>query len=329
MEKKIVLFIFAALLLPVLQVSHAQQTGKIFRIGFLDPSTASGSAGLLEVFLQELGKLGWIEGNNFIIEYRFGEQKPGRVPELAADLVRLKVDLIVVSGITAALAAKKATTTIPIVMTSVSDPVGAGLVASLARPGGNVTGFSNLTFELNTKRLEILKDAVPKLARVGLLRPPGDSALTDLQLKELRPAAVALKLKLEEIETQRDPKGLESAFQTAKQKQVGAIMMMATRSFFAERKRIVELAGKYRLPAIYFQKGFVDEGGLMFYGADSTDQFRLAAVYVDKILKGAKPADLPVQQATKFEFVINLKAAKQLGLTLSPDFLARANQVIK
>jgi putative ABC transport system substrate-binding protein len=140
---------------------------------------------------------------------------------------------------------------------------------------------------------------------------------------------VALKLKLEEIETQRDPKGLESAFQTAKQKQVGAIMMMATRSFFAERKRIVELAGKYRLPAIYFQKGFVDEGGLMFYGADSTDQFRLAAVYVDKILKGAKPADLPVQQATKFEFVINLKAAKQLGLTLSPDFLARANQVIK
>ena len=310
-------------------VAHAQQAGKIFRIGFLDPSTASGSAVLVEAFLQELGKLGWIEGKNFTIEYRFGEQKPERVPELAADLVRLKVDLIVVSGITAALAAKKATTTIPIVMTSVVDPVGAGLVASLARPGGNVTGFSGLGAELNTKRLEILKDAVPKLARVGLLRPPGDSAVTDLQLKELRPAAVALKLKLEEIKTQPDAKGLESAFQTAKQKQVGAIMMIATRSFFAERKRIVELAGKYRLPAIYSQKEFVDEGGLMSYGADSTDQYRRAAVYVDKILKGAKPADLPVQQATKFEFVINLKAAKQIGLTLSPELLARANQVIK
>ena len=310
-------------------VAEAQQAGKVFRIGFLDPSTASGSAFRLEVFRQELGKLGWIEGKNFIIEYRFGEQKPERVPELAADLVRLKVDLIWVSGITAALAAKKATTTIPIVMTSVVDPVGAGLVASLARPGGNVTGYSALGAELNTKRLEILKDAVPKLARVGLLRPPGDSALTDLPLKELRPAAVALKLKLEEIKTQADAKGLESAFQTAKQKQVGAIMPLSTARFSAERKRIVELAGKYRLPAIYYRKEFVDEGGLMFYGADSTDQYRLAAVYVDKILKGAKPADLPVQQATKFEFIINLKAAKQIGLTLSPEFLARANQVIK
>jgi putative ABC transport system substrate-binding protein len=310
--------------------ADAQQAGKVSRIGFLDPSTASGSAVLLDAFRQELSKLGWIEGKNITIEYRFGENKgPERLPELVSDLVHLKVDLIVVSGITAALAAKKATTTIPIVMTTVSDPVGAGLVASLARPGGNVTGFSNLSFELNTKRLEILKDAVPKLARVGLLRPPGDSALTDLQLKELRPAAVALKLKLEEIETQRDPKGLESAFQTAKQKQVGAIMTMATRSFFAERKRIVELAGKYRLPATYPQKEYVDEGGLMSYGADSADLYRRAAVYVDKILKGAKPADLPVQQATKFEFVINLKAAKQIGLTIPANVLERANQVIK
>ena len=206
--------------------------------------------------------------------------------------------------------------------------MGAGLVASLARPGGNVTGLSSLSVELNTKRLEILKDAVPKLARVGLLRPPGGIG-TDLQLKELRAAALALKLKLEEIETQPDAKGLESAFQTAKQKQVDAIMTTTARRFFAERKRIVELAGKYRLPAIYFQKEFVDEGGLMSYGADYDDLYRRAAVYVDKILKGAKPADLPVQQATKFEFVINLKAAKQIGLTLSPDLLARANQVIK
>ena len=264
----------------------------------------------MEVFRQELSKLGWIEGKNITIEYRFAEQKPERLPELAADLVRLKVDLIVVSGTPAALAAKSATTTIPIVMASAGDPVGAGLVASLARPGGNVTGFSSLAPELNTKRLEILKDAVPKLARVGLLRSAGASIGQDLQLKELRPAALALKLKLEEIETQLDAKGLESAFQTAKQKQVNAIMTTATRPFFAERKRIVELAGKYRLPAIYFQKEFVDEGGLMSYGADYDDLYRRAAVYVDKILKGAKPADLPVQQATKFEFVINLEGSE-------------------
>jgi len=307
---------------------EAQQPGKIFRIGFLDASTASGSAVLVEAFRQELSKLGWIEGKNIIIEYRFAEQKPERVPELAADLVRLKVDLIVVSATPQALAAKKATTTIPVVMTNVGDPVGAGLVASLARPGGNVTGLSSLS-ELNSKRMEILKDAVPKLVRVGLLRPPRAAIARDLQLKELRPAALALKLKLEEINTRPDAKGLENAFQTAKQKQVGAIMTMTTRNFFAERKRIVELAVKYRLPAIYPQDEFVEAGGLMSYGADFDDLYRRAAVYVDKILKGAIPADLPVQQATKFEFVINLQAAKQIGLTISPDFLSRANKVIR
>jgi putative tryptophan/tyrosine transport system substrate-binding protein len=214
-------------------------------------------------------------------------------------------------------------------MANSGDPVGEGLVTSLARPGGNVTGLSGLAVELNTKRLEILQEAVPKLSRVGLLRPAGGGVAGDLQLIELRPAAQALKLKLEEIETQLDAKGLESAFQTGKQKQVGAIMTTAGRRFFAERKRIVDLAGKYRLPAIYFQKEFVDEGGLMSYGVDHDDLSRRAAVYVDKILKGAKPADLPVQQATKFEFIINLKAAKQIGLTLSPEFLSRANKVIK
>src|SRR4030095_10898280 len=210
-----------------------------------------------------------------------------------------------------------------------SDLVAQGLVASLARPGGNVTGFSSLATELNSKRLEVLKDAVPKLARVGLLLAPGTSITRDLQLKELRPAAQALKLKLEEIETQHDGKDLERAFQTENEKQVGAIMTTAGFRFLTERKRIVELAGKYRLPAIYSQKEYVDEGGLMSYGTDYTDLYRRAAVYVDKILKGAKPADLPVQQATKFEFVINLKAAKQIGLTLSPEFLSRANKVIK
>jgi putative ABC transport system substrate-binding protein len=310
-------------------VADAQQPGKIFRIGILDPSTASGSAVLWEAFRQELRKLGWLEGKNITIENRFAEQKPGRLPELAAELVRLKVDVIVGASTGAALAAKSATTTIPIVMTQSSDPVAAGLVASLARPGGNVTGLSSLAVELNTKRLEILKDAVPKLARIGLLRGSTTSITVDLQLEELRPAAMALKLNLEEIKTQPDPKGLESAFQTAKQKQVNAIITTAGPFFFAERKRIVELARNYRFPAIYFQKEFVEAGGLMSYGTDLADSYQRVAVYVDKILKGAKPADLPVQQATKFEFVINLKAAKQNGLTLSPEFLSRANRVIK
>jgi ABC-type uncharacterized transport system substrate-binding protein len=310
-------------------VADAQQPGKILRIGFLDSSTAAGSAVLVEAFRQELSKLGWIEGKNIAFEYRFAEQKPERLPELVADMVRLRVDLIVSTSTPSALAAKSATTTIPIVMANAGDPVGAGLIASLARPGGNVTGLSGLNFQLNTKRLEILKDAVPKLALVGLLQSAGGGGPGNLQMKEIRPAAQALKLKLVEIATQPDPKGLESAFQIAKQKQVKAIMTTTSRPFFAERKRIVELAVKYRLPAIYPQKEFVDEGGLMSYGADYVDLYRRAAVYVDKILKGAKPADLPVQQATKFEFVINLKAAKQIDLTVPPEVLARANKIIK
>jgi putative tryptophan/tyrosine transport system substrate-binding protein len=307
----------------------AQQPGKVFRIGFLDASNASGMAVLIDAFRQELTKLGWIEGKNLAIEYRFAEGKLERVPELAAELVRLKVDLIVTTGGPLALAAKGATSTIPIVMADPADPVGSGLVASLARPGGNVTGLSALSTELNTKRLEILKDAVPKLARVGLLRLPGGNVVGNLQVKEIEAAAVALKLKLEVIEAESDPKGLESAFQTAKQKRVNGIMTITSRRFFAERKRLIELAGKHRLPAIYFQREFVDEGGLMSYGVDYTDLYRRAAVYVEKSLKGAKPADLPVQQATKFEFIINLRAAKQIGLILSPEFLSRANKVVK
>jgi putative ABC transport system substrate-binding protein len=323
MKKKIAVLTLCGMLFALCGSVDAQQ--KIFRIGILDPSTASGSTVLWEAFRQELSELGWIEGKNIAIEYRFAEQKSERLPELAAELVRLKVDLIVASGGTSPLAAKSATTTIPIVMATAGDPVGDGLVASLARPGGNVTGLSTLGTELNTKRLEIIKDVVPRLTRVGILRTDDPRP----QWKEIRPAALALKLKLEEIETEPDAKGLESAFQTAKQKQVGAIITQSGRRFFAERKRIVELAGKYRLPAIYPEKGFVDEGGLMSYGSDFTDSYRRAAVYVDKILKGVKPADLPVQQATKFEFVINLKAAKEIGLTIPGRVLERANKVIK
>jgi putative tryptophan/tyrosine transport system substrate-binding protein len=325
--KKLVGLALVALLFALCSSADAQQPGKILRIGILDASTASGMEVLIDVFRQELSKLGWLEGKNIIIEYRFAEQKTERLTELAGELVRLKIDLIVVNGAVAALAAKSATATIPIVMTSAADPVGAGLVASLALPGGNVTGFTAQSVELNTKRLEILKDAVPKLSRVGFLLRSGGG--TGLQLRELRATALALKIRLEEIETQFDAQGLESTFQTAMQRRVDAFMTLSNRSFFAERKRIVELAVKYRLPASYPQKEFVEAGGLMSYGADYADFYRAAAVYVDKILKGAKPADLPVQQATKFEFVINLNAAKQIGLTIPPNVLARADEVIK
>ena len=329
MKKKLSCLLFNALLFALCTSAAAQQTGKVARIGFLDASTAAGSAGRLDAFRHELSKLGWIEGKNIAIEYRFAEQKRERVTDLAADLAGLKVDLIVASGTPQAAAAKKATTTIPIVMTNAGDPVGAGLVSSLARPGGNVTGLSSLSPELNSKRLEVLNDVVPKLAQVGFLRTPVAGIARELQLKEIRAAATALKLNLEEIDSQPTPKGLESAFQTAKQKQVNAIMTMSTTSFLAERKRIAELAVKYRLPAIYPQKEYVDDGGLMSYGNDATDLYRRAAVYVDKILKGAKPADLPVQQATKFEFVINLKSAKQIGLTIPGNVLERASHVIR
>jgi putative ABC transport system substrate-binding protein len=308
--------------------AEAQQTGKVPRIGFLDASTSSGSAVLLEAFQQEMSKLGWIEGKNITTEYRFAEGKNERLPELAADLVRLKVDVIVGTATAPASAAKRTTSTIPIVMVNVGDPVGANLVANLARPGGNVTGLSSLSPELSGKRLELLKETVPRLTRVGVLWQSVNVG-QELQMKEIRAAALALELKLQEIETELDPKGLESAFQAAKQRQVGAIMTSAGRRLFGERKRIVELAGKYRLPAIYIQKEFVDEGGLMSYGTDYADLFRRAAVYVDKILKGTKPTDLPVEQATKFEFILNLKAAKQISLIIPVDLLARANKVIK
>jgi putative ABC transport system substrate-binding protein len=326
---KLITLVLCAFFFAHCHSALAQQPAKLARIGFLDSSTAAGMAVLVDAFRQEMSKLGWIEGKNITVEYRYAEGKPDRLPELAVELVRLKVDLIVVSGTPSALGAKKATTTIPIVMATAADPVGAGLVASLGRPGGNVTGLSALSTELNTKRLEILNDTVPKLGRVGLFQLRNASISQDLQLKDLRSAAMALKLKLEEIETQVDAKSLENAFQTAKQKHVNAVMTTSNRPFFAERRRIVEFAGRYRLPAIYPQTEYVEEGGLMSYGVDFDDLYRRTAVYVDKILKGAKPADLPVEQPTKFEFKINLKAAKQIDLTIPPGVLVRADRVIK
>jgi putative ABC transport system substrate-binding protein len=330
MRKKIVGLSLTAMLFVLSFSVEAQGPEKSARIGYLEDGTAAGRAELLEVFRQQMSQLGWVEGKNLTIEYRFGEGKgPSRLAELAAELVRVKPDVIVVSATSPALAAKKATGTIPIVMASVGDPVGQGIIASLARPGENITGLASLTAELAGKRLEILKEVVPRSTRVGVLRGERVGRGGQLQLKEMRAAALALGLKLEEIGVASDPEGLENAFQTAVRERVSAITTTAGPASFSQRKRIVELAGKYRLPAIYSEEEFVEAGGLMSYGVDRSDQYRRAAIYVDKILKGAKPADLPVEQPTKFELVINLKAAKQIGLTIPQSVLYRADKVIK
>jgi putative ABC transport system substrate-binding protein len=330
MNRRTIGLALGALLVSLNIPAQAQQPGKIFRIGFLDPTNASGSAVLIDVFRQELRNLGWVEGKNITIEYRFAEQKPARLPELAAELVRLGVDLIVCSGTPSVLAANKATTSISIVMASGGDPVAAGLVASLARPGGTITGLASLEAQLITKRLEMLKEVVPKLTRVGVLWFGGGPGIQQrLALKELRAAAVALEVQLHEIETKVDPEGLERAFQTAVQKQVYAIMTASARTLLTERNRIVGLAVKYRLPAMYPEDELVDAGGLMSYGPDRSDMYRRAATYVDRILRGTKPADLPIERPTRFELVINLKAAKQIGLTIPPNILARAARVIR
>jgi putative ABC transport system substrate-binding protein len=330
MKKNILGFALCAMLFALCFFAEAQQPGKVYRIGYLDVSAPSHSASFRESFWQQMSKLGWIEGKNITMVYRFAEQKPARLPELAAELVRLGVDVIVASGTPSVLAVKNATTTISIVMASGGDPVAAGLVASLARPGGTITGLASLEAQLITKRLEMLKEVVPRLTRVGVLWFGGGPGIQQrLALKELRTAAVALKVQLHEIETKVDPEGLERAFRTAVQKQVNAIMTASARTLLTERNRIVGLAVKYRLPAMYPEDELVAAGGLMSYGADRSDMYQRAAVYVDKILRGTKPADLPVERPTKFELVINLKAAMQIGLTIPPNVLARADRVIR
>jgi ABC-type uncharacterized transport system substrate-binding protein len=329
-RKSVLCLTLCALLLALCVSAEAQQTGKIFRIGYLDPSSAPATAGLLEAFRQELSKYGWIEGKNIIIEYRFAELKSERMPELAAELVRWKADVIVAAG-GAPTAARKATSAIPIVVASGIDLVQAGLAGSLAKPGGNVTGLSILGPELITKRLEILKEVVPKLTRVGVLMRTraGAGSGQQQQMEEIRAAASVLKLNLHELPTELDADALERTFNKAAQQQIHAVIPTAGRLTFAARKPIAQLAIKYRLPAIYQEQEFVDEGGLMSYGPDFPDLYRRAAYYVDRILKGTKPADLPVEQPMKFEFVINLKTAKQIGLTIPQSVLFRADRVVK
>ena len=311
----------AVVLLAVAVIAEAQQQTKVTKIGWLSVS------GGRDDYKKALRALGYIEGKNIAFEYRSAEGEPGRFPALADELVRLKVDLIVANATTAALAAKNATRTIPIVFTSGGDPVAVGLIDSLARPGGNLTGFSNITSELAGKRLEFLKETVPKLSRVAVLRDPWNVASAEEWKESLHPAR-ELGLQLHSMEVSSADK-FESAFKEAVKARSAALWVTLSGVNNSNHKRIADLALKHRLPAISRFGDFVASGGLMSYGSDAAENYKRVAYLIDKILKGAKPADLPVERPTKFELWINLKTAKQIGLTIPPNVLARADKVIK
>jgi putative tryptophan/tyrosine transport system substrate-binding protein len=327
MNRKITVLTLCAMLLALCPSAAAQQPTKTPRIGYIATAFPSSTPARIEAFRQGLRELGYVEGKNIVIESRYAEGKLDRLPALAAELVRLKVDVIVTSGPSGTRAAKEATSTIPIVMTQDIDPVGTGFVASLARPGGNITGLSTLSPELSGKRLELLKEIAPKLSRVAVLGTstvPGSAQA----FRETELAARAFKVKLQYLDV-LSPKDIETAFRAASKGRADAVLMLTGAAFSSQRTQIADLAVKSRLPAIYIQTEFVEAGGLMSYATSITDLNRRAATYVDKILKGAKPADLPVEQPKKFELIINLKAAKQIGLTIPPNMLARADKVIR
>ena len=315
--------VFGLLALPL--STEAQQAAKLYRIGYLAPD--SGPSLSSEAFRQGLRDLGWVEGRNIVIEYRWAGERRERLAGLATELVQLKVDIILGSTTPGALAAKNATKTIPIVIPVSNDPVGSGLVESLARPGGNVTGFSYLAHEMTQKRLELLKEVAPRITRVAALLNPThpDSAA---ELREGEVAARVLGMQLQGLKV-RNPSELESAFSAVIRESAGGLIVLSDRLFFTVRGRIAEFAAKHRVPTIHYAKEFVEAGGLMSYGPNTTDMYRRAAILVDKILKGAKPADLPVEHPTKFDLVINLKTAKALGITIPPSILFRADKVIK
>ena len=323
----VLICLLTAALLSTVSFAEAQQAKKLPRIGLLGALSPSISLARYEAFRQGLRDLGYVEGKNIVIEYRFAEGKLDRLSELAAELVRLKVEVIVAGGSRPTRAAKEATVTIPIVMAQDTDPVGLGFVASLARPGGNITGLSSLTGELSGKRLELLKETIPKLSRVAILgssiQPGNAQALRETEL-----AAGAFGVKLQYLDV-LDPKDIETAFRAASKGRAEAVLTLGAAVLNSQRKQIVDLAVKSRLPGIYGTPEYVEDGGLMTYGVSIIDLWRRAATYVDKILKGTKPADLPVEQPMKFELVINLKTAKQIGLTIPPNVLARADWVIR
>ena len=312
-----------ALCFPV----EAQQPKKVPRIGFLSGVSPSVISARLDAFRQGLRELGYVEGKNIVIEWRYAEGKLDRLPAFAAEVVRLKVDVIVTTGPSTTRSAKQATATIPIVMAFDDDPVGNGFAASLARPGGNITGLSTLSSEISGKQLELLREIAPKLSRVAVLgnasRPGIPQALREINL-----AADAFGVQIQYLEVP-GPKDIETAFQAASKERADAVLVLSGTILYSQRRQVADLAVKSRLPAIYPRPEFVEDGGLVFYGVSITDLFRRAATYVDKVLKGAKPADLPIEQPKKFEFIINLKAAQQIGLTIPPNVLARADRVIR
>jgi len=327
-HKEIVCVVFGVLLLALGSPAQAQQAQKIPRIGFLLAPSRSATAEPLDAFRQGLRELGYVNGQNIVIEYRYAEGQFDQLPTLAAELVRLKVDLIVAAGgIQAIRPAKNATSTIPIVMTGTTDPVASGLVASLARPAGNITGVTLGGPELYGKRLELLKEIVPRVSRVAVFLNPTSPA-EPLWLKDMHASAQALGLRIQSFEVRRS-NDLEGAFQAATKWRARGLTVAGDPVFSANRKQILDFAANNRLPGIYPWREYVEDGGLMSYSTKLSDLYRRAAVYVDKILKGAKPGDLPVEQPTKFEFIINLKAAHQIGLTISPNILAGADRVIK
>jgi putative ABC transport system substrate-binding protein len=327
MSKKIIFWMLNSVLLTTTCYVHAQQPAKIPRISFLLAPAASTVAARLEGFRLGLRELGYVEGKNIIIEWRSAEGKPERLSEIAGELVRLNVDLIVTAGPADTRAAREATTTIPLVMGQDSDPVGSGFVASLARPGGNITGLATYAPELSGKQLELLKEVVPKLSRlafIGNSTNPGDAQT----LRETVVAASAFEIYLRYLVVQ-GPKDIEPVFRAIIKGRADALLVPGNPVLNSQHQQGVDQAAKHRLPVSYGRPEFIDAGGLMYYGTNFVELYRRAATYVDKILKGAKPGDLPVEQPTKFELVINLKTAKQIGLTIPPNVLARADKVIR
>jgi putative tryptophan/tyrosine transport system substrate-binding protein len=328
MKKAILLSILVvAAQLAVAVIAEAQQPGKIPRIGFQTDAPYSTLTARIEGFRQGLRELGYIEGKNIIIEWRSAEGKPERRSEIATELIRLNVDVIVSGGATITRTLREATSTVPIVMGQDTDPVGNGFVASLAKPGGNITGLAALAPETSGKQLEVLKEIMPKLSRVAVIgnsTNPGDAQT----LRETVLAAGAYEIYLRYLDIQ-DVKDIDTVIRAAAKGRADALMVLGNPSLNAYRKQVIELVAKYRLPATYARPEYVEAGGLMIYSTNYPELFRRAATYVDKILKGAKPADLPVEQPKKFELIINLKAAKQIGLTIPPNVLARADRVIK
>jgi putative ABC transport system substrate-binding protein len=317
----VVLIVFA------LCVSAEAQQKNVPRIGFLSATSLSTISARTNAFRQGLRDLGYVEGKDIVIEWRYAEGKMDRLPDLASELVRLKVDIIVTGGPAATRPAKEATVSIPIVMAFDTDPVGNGFVASLARPGANITGLSVLAPELSGKQLELLKEIVPKLSRVAFIGSSSEPGVTQA-LRETKHAAGVLGVRLQYMEI-RDSRDVATAFQETRKAHAQALLILQLPILASQRAHIADLALKNQMPAIYGQPEYMDVGGLLYYGASINDMFRRAAAYVDKILKGRKPADLPVEQPTKFELVINLKAAKQIGLTIPPSVLARADKVIR